>query len=272
MGNNSEIARDVSEGLEYIREHTELNNILLTGGDPLLLSTGRLEKIISQLREIEHVQIIRIGSKIPAFNPYRILNDTELLKMLEKYSTAEKKIYLMTHFNHPNELTEPAIRALNLMQKAGVVTANQTPLIRGINDDPEVLGELLNKLSYCGVPPYYVFQCRPTQGNKHLAIPIEKAYEIHEHAKTFCSGLAKRSRYTMSHSLGKIEIIGLTEKHVIFKFHRAAHPERKGYIAVYKRNPDAYWFDDYTEKTVDYLLQSINNDEPDLEYEADYSM
>jgi len=254
--NNNEISPDVTEGLNYIREHKELNNILLTGGDPLLLSTGRLENIIRQLREIDHVKIIRIGTKMPAFNPYRILNDSFLPKMLEKYSTHDKKIYMMVHFNHPRELTDEATRALHIIHKAGVELANQTPIISGINDSPEVLAELLDRLSFIGVPPYYVFQCRPTKGNKHLTVPVERAYEIHEQAKMRCSGLAKRSRFAMSHSMGKIEVLGLTEEHVVFKFHRAANPEDKAYIVIFKRNPNAYWYDDYKDMTNDYALDN----------------
>ena len=246
-----EVVRDVSEGLNYIREHPELNNILLTGGDPLVMSTSKLEKIISRLREIDHVQIIRLGSKMPAFNPYRILNDPSLLEMLEKYSTYDKKIYLMTHFNHPRELTEEAMNALHLIQKAGVVTANQTPLIHGVNDSPEVLADLMDTLSFIGVPPYYVFQCRPTQGNHHLAIPVERAFEIHEQAKMRGSGLSKRSRLVMSHTLGKIEVLGLTEEYSFFKFHRAANPTDKSYTVVFRRNPEAYWYDDYEDMLVD---------------------
>lgn len=256
MDSNEEISLDVTEGLNYIREHKELNNILLTGGDPLLLSTGKLENIIRQLREIDHVHIIRIGTKMPAFNPFRILTDPSLPEMLEKYSTQDKKIYMMVHFDHPRELTDEAVRAMHIIHKAGVVLANQTPIIRGINDSPEVLAELLDKLSFIGVPPYYVFQCRPTKGNKHLSVPVERAYEIHEQAKMRCSGLAKRARFAMSHSLGKIEVLGLTEEHVVFKFHRAANPENKAYIAIFKRNPDAHWYDDYKDMTSDYALDN----------------
>ena len=220
------------------------------------LPESEIEKIISQLREIDHVHIIRIGTKMPAFNPHRILNDPSFMEMLEKYSTPLKKIYIMTHFNHPRELTEEAVTALHLIQKTGAITANLTPLIRGVNDSSEVLGKLLDKLSFAGVPPYYVFQCRPTQGNKHLAVPIELGYEIHEQAKMRGSGLAKRSRFVMSHSLGKIEILGLTEKHVIFRFHRSAKLGDKGYIVVYKRNPGAYWYDDYTDKLTEYFMEN----------------
>ncbi|HUT63619.1 MAG TPA: KamA family radical SAM protein [Anaerolineae bacterium] len=256
MNLNDEVVRDISEGLNYIRTHKELNNILLTGGDPLLMSTRKLEKIIMQLREIDHVYIIRIGSKIPAFNPYRILNDPSLPEMLNKYSTPEKKIYLMTHFNHPRELTDEAMKAMHMMLKAGVILANQTPIIRGVNDSSEVLGDLFDALSFSGIPPYYVFQCRPTEGNKHLSVPVERGYIIHEQAKMRGSGLAKRSRFVMSHALGKIEVLGLSEDYICFRYHRAANSEEKEKFIVCKRNPEAYWFDDYTDMTEEYQMEN----------------
>ena len=260
MNANDEVVHDVTPGLQYIREHKELNNILITGGDPLLLSTKKLENIIRQLREIDHVQIIRIGTKMPAFNPYRILDDPSLAEMLGKYSLPDKKVYIMVHFNHPNELTDVAVRALHLLQKNGIVLANQTPIIRGVNDSSEVLGALFDKLSFIGVPPYYVFQCRPTQGNRHLAVPIEQAYVIHEQAKMKGSGLAKRSRFVMSHSIGKIEVLGMTGDLIIFRLHRAAKYGDKGYIIMFKRNPEAYWYDDYSEVISDYALNNPFHD------------
>ena len=243
---------DIPAALQYIGEHSEITNVLLTGGDPLILTTSKLENIIRQLREIEHVQIIRIGTKTPAFNPYRIIDDTDLLKMIEKYSTKEKKIYVMNHFMHPRELTNAAIKAVNLLQEAGAVLTNQNPLIRGVNDNPEVLAELFKKLSFIGVPPYYVFQCRPAVGNKTYTVPVEEAYDIFEQAKTQVSGLAKRAHFVMSHSSGKIEIIGKTEELVYFKYHRAAEDEDSGRFLAFKSNPNAYWLEDYDEVIQDY--------------------
>ncbi len=263
-----EVMRDITPGIEYIRNHPELNNILVTGGDPLLLSTNKLARIIRALREIDHVRIIRIGSKIPAFDPFRILDDPPLLELLETNSTWDRKIYLMTHFNHPRELTEPAMKALHMVQRAGVITTNQTPLIHGVNDNPTVLGELLDRLSYIGVPPYYVFQCRPTQGNRHLAVPVERAFEIHEQAKMMGSGLAKRSRLVMSHRLGKIEVLGMSDEHVFFRFHRSANPLEKAYTAVYRRNPEAYWYDDYEDMLVDRTMENPFIDESTVAEEA----
>jgi KamA family protein len=250
MDDNDEVVKDITDGLEYIREHPEITNVLLSGGDPLIMSTAKLKKIVRQVREIDHVQIIRIGTKMPAFNPFRIIDDPSLMKMFERYSTPDKRIYVMVHFNHPTELTPEAIECLGLLQNAGVITANQTPIIRGVNDDPDTLATLFKKCSFVGVPPYYAFQCRPTLGNKAYAVPIEEAFQIFESAKDSCSGLALRARYVMSHHTGKIEVLGLLNKHIILKYHRSADLDDSGRLMVFKRNPFAYWFDDYEEAVV----------------------
>lgn len=236
----------------YLKKHTEITNVLLTGGDPLTLSTPKLKNIIRQLSEIDHIRIIRIGTRVPVFNPYRITEDPDLLKMIKTYSTKSKKIYVMTHFVHPNELTDIAVEGVELLQKTGALMTNQMPLIRGVNDKPEVLAQILAKLSFIGAVPYYVFQCRPALGNKAYTVPIEEGYDIFERAKALVSGLAKRSRYVMSHSTGKIEIVGKTENRVYFKYHRAARDEDSGKFMVFKSNPKACWFDDYDEVIRDY--------------------
>ena len=247
MDENEEVTKDITEGLEYIREHPEITNVLLTGGDPMIMSTSKLAPIIQQIREIDHVKIIRIGTKIPAFNPYRILNDPSLHEMIRTYSTDEKKIYIMAHFNHPKELTAIAVKGLNRLMQSGAVVVNQTPLIKGVNDDPDILAELFNRLSFIGVPPYYVFLCRPTLGNEPFATPVEKGYEIFEEARSKCSGLAKRSRLVMSHETGKVEMVGMSGGQVFFKYNRSVDIENDGKFLVFDSNPDAYWFDDYEE-------------------------
>ncbi|MBT8506878.1 radical SAM protein [Methanomicrobiaceae archaeon CYW5] len=247
MRMNTEVARDLSQGLAYIRAHPEITNVLLSGGDPLFLSTRRLEAIIREVRAIEHVKIVRIGSRIPVTNPYRVMNDPSLLEMIRKFSTPEQRIYVVTHFVHPRELTDVAIEGLDLLQKAGAILANQTPLLRGINDNPSVLADLLRNLSFAGVAPYYIFQCRPTLGNRHFAVPVEEAYQIFEQAKSHCSGLAKRPVFAMSHRTGKIRTIGLDDECIYFKYHQAARREDIGKFMVFPRNPDAVWFDDYPE-------------------------
>ncbi|KQC11071.1 MAG: radical SAM protein [Methanolinea sp. SDB] len=261
MNDVDEIAKDYSAGIKYIQNHPEITNVLITGGDPLILATPRLEALIAQIRKIDHVQIIRIGSKMLAFNPYRILNDPALPDMIRRYSSPEKRIYIMAHFNHPREITPQAIEALDLLRDAGAIIVNQTPLLRGINSDPQVLAELFRKLSFIGVPPYYVFQCRPTLGNRLFEMPVEEAYEIFEKAKTGCSGLAKRARFVMSHASGKIEVVGKTEGSTFFKYHQAADPLDMGRFMVFRSNPDAYWFDDYTEQIDDYRVSGDEDED-----------
>ncbi len=256
MNENDEVTKDISEGLEYIKNNNEINNVLLTGGDPLVMSTSKLEPIIRQLREIAHVQIIRIGTKVPAFNPFRVLKDPSLLEMFKTYSTREKKIYVMAHFNHPRELTPEAIEGLNMLMDSGVSLVNQTPMVQGVNDDPEVLAELFSKLSYIGVPPYYVFLCRPTLGNETYSVPVERGYEIFEKSRTLCSGLAKRARLVMSHQSGKIEVVGLTEDQIFFKYARSADKDNNAKFLAFYRNPEACWFDDYKEALEEFSLFS----------------
>jgi len=256
MNDNDEVARDVSEGLEYIRKHTEINNVLLTGGDPLVLATFKLERILKALADIPHVRIVRIGTKMLAVNPYRIINDTDLLKLFEWFNEETgKKLYVMNHFNHPRELTKEARRAIALVQRTGTTQTNQTPILRGINDSPDTLKELLEELSFVGVPPYYVFQCRPTAGNKTYSTRIEETIDLVEAVRMKVSGLAARVRYVMSHESGKIEILGKTGELVFFRYHRAADPENAGRFMVFKRNPNAHWFDDYTNLVDEYRVE-----------------
>ena len=245
MGNERETVRDVSEGIDYIREHKEITDVLLTGGDPLTLETGQLESVLRQLREIEHVNIIRIGSKMLAYNPYRILNDKDLCYVLSRYSTPEKRIYLMAHFNHPRELTDVSREAAEALRKAGVIVVNQTPILNGINNEAETLTTLFRQLSFAGISPYYVFQCRPTTGNLFFQVPVEQSYEILQKSWQACSGLAKRARFVMSHATGKIEMVGKTAEHVFMRYHQSADPANIGKFMVFKSNPVARWFDDY---------------------------
>jgi KamA family protein len=242
---NDEVTHDVTEAVAYIQRHHEINNVLLSGGDPLIMSTGKLAHIIKQLREIEHVRIIRIGTKMTAFDPYRILNDPSLLEMLSQYSLPDRKIFVMAHFNHPRELTEPALKGLQLLQKAGAITVNQSPLIRGVNDKPEIIAELFGKLSFNGVVPYYLFLCRPTAGNEPYMVPVERALEIFQEARRHLAGLAKQARLCMSHRTGKIEVVGRMDNKIVFRYHRAPNPLDCGRMMIFDSDPAAGWLDDY---------------------------
>jgi len=256
---SDEVSKDVSQGIAYIREHTEVNNVLLTGGDSLMRSTKALAGIIEQLAAIDHVSAVRLGTKMPAFNPWRIIDDPDLLALISGYSRGRRRLYMMVHFNHWRELTEPAVEALSLVQRAGAIVCHQTPLIRGVNDDPGDLAKLFSQMALVGATPYYLFQCRPTLGNQTFAVPVEESYIILERARARCSGLAKRARFVMSHARGKIEIVGMDDQKVYMKFHRAPRIPTRGRFMVFERNPEAYWLDDYTEPLVTIRLPELSS-------------
>jgi len=244
MNENDEASKGLCEGVDYIGAHPEITNVLLTGGDPLLLSTRRLTETIAALREIEHVEIIRIGSKMTAFNPMRVLDDPALVDMFSTYSTPYKRIYVMNHFDHPRELTDVAIQAIDRLIRAGVIMTNQCPMIAGINDHAEILSELFGRLASIGCPQYYVFQGRPTAGNDPYKVPIVCGWEIFREALRHGAGLARRARFVMSHETGKIEVLAVDERHIYLRYHRAKDANLRGRFLVYKRNDDAHWLDD----------------------------
>lgn len=170
--------------LDYIRQHKDIRDVILSGGDPLTLSTHRLEEIIAKLRRIEHVEIIRIGTRFPVVLPQRI--DDELCAMLSKYGP----IWVNTHFNHYREITPEAAIACDRLLRSGVPVNNQTVLLRGINDSLETQMKLCQGLLKIKVRPYYLFQCDEVQGTEHLRTPIEIGIKIMEGLVGYTSGLA----------------------------------------------------------------------------------
>lgn len=238
-----ETMSDVRDGLAYIAKHPEINNVLLTGGDPLILATPKLKMIIERLREIEHVKIIRIGSKMPAFNPMRIYEDPALLDVIRANSNEEKRIYVMAHVSHPKEITTEMRKAIKALHEANAIIVNQTPVLRGINDDPVVLADLLDQLSWACVTPYYFFINRPVAGNKSFVLTLEKAYRVVEEAKARTSGLGKRIKLVMSHTSGKIEILAIEDGKAYLKYHQSRDGEY-GKLMVLNYPATASWFDD----------------------------
>ena len=237
--------RDYMPALEYVRDHPEVTDVLLTGGDPLILSTARIKEVIRQIMEIKHVGIIRIGTKMPVYNPFRITGDQELISLVREVSGGGKKIYIMAHINHPGEISSESVRAIRMFQQAGAAVVNQTPVIEGVNDDQATMADLFRRLSFMGVSPYYVFQCRPTIGNYIYSVPVERSFRIFQNAFKKCSGLAKRARFIMSHSSGKVEVVGLTKENIFMRYHQAANPGDYDKFLVSRSNPHARWLDDY---------------------------
>jgi lysine 2,3-aminomutase len=174
----------IDEMLAYVRDTPGVRDVLLSGGDPLTLSTQRLEYIVAKLREIEHVEIVRYGTSIPVVLPQRVTD--ELLSMSKKY----QPLWINTHFNHPKELTAESRRSLARLADAGFVLGNQTVLMRGVNDCPFVMKELVQRLVENRVRPYYMYQCDLSQGISHFRTSISRGIEIMEHLRGHTSGFA----------------------------------------------------------------------------------
>lgn len=174
----------VDAAIEYIRNTPQVRDVLLSGGDALLLSDDKLESIISRLRAIPHVEIIRIGSRTPVVMPQRITDN--LVNMLKKYHP----IWLNTHFNHPNEITRESREACERMANAGIPLGNQSVLLRGINDCPHVMTDLVHGLVKIRVRPYYIYQCDLSMGLEHFRTTVSKGIEIIEALRGHTSGYA----------------------------------------------------------------------------------
>ncbi len=174
----------ILKGINYIKNNRQVRDVLLSGGDPLMLPDDYLEWILTELRKIPHVEIIRIGSRIPVVLPYRITYS--LVEMLKKHHP----IWLNTHFNHPRELTHSAREALRRLADAGIPLGNQSVLLAGINDCPRIMKKLNQKLVQNRVRPYYLFQCDLSEGLSHFRTPIGKGIEIVESLVGHTSGLA----------------------------------------------------------------------------------
>jgi lysine 2,3-aminomutase len=170
--------------IEYLRAHTEIRDVIISGGDPLTMNDEKLEYLLSSLRSIKHIEMLRIGTKVPVMLPQRITK--ELVTMLHKYHP----LYMSLHFTHPSELTEETKRACEMLADAGIPLGSQTVLLKGINDNPVVMRSLMQKLLAIRVKPYYLYQCDPIPGSSHFRTTVEKGIEMIENIRGHTSGYA----------------------------------------------------------------------------------
>ncbi len=185
VGNADKISmKELESAFKYIEKHTEIRDVIMSGGDPLMLTDTMLEKILKRLRSIQHVEIIRIGTKMPCVLPHRIT--PKLVEIIKKYHP----IYINTHFNHPWEITPESTKACAMLADAGCPIGNQAVLMKGVNDDPEVMKELLLKLLKIRVKPYYLFMADETKGTRHFKTSIQTGLDIIYKLRGNISGLA----------------------------------------------------------------------------------
>ncbi len=242
---DDETADNVAEMAAYVNAHSEISNILISGGDAFVNSNQVIAQYLEHFTPIPHLDLIRFGTRTPVVLPERIYDDHELLDILKTY-TQKKQIYVVTQFNHPKELTDHARKAVKTLLDAGVIVKNQTVLLKGINDSSHVLGALLKDLTKCGAVPYYIFQCRPVSGVKsQFQVPLMQGYEIVEGAKDMQNGQGKCIRYAMSHVTGKIEILGpVSQNEMLFKYHQAKYAKDYGRIFTGEMTPGQAWLEE----------------------------
>jgi len=177
-------ARRLQQVTDYLLAHPEISDVIVSGGDPLTMPTEAIEVVLSSLRSVESIQVIRIGTRVPVVLPMRIT--AELVEMLRKYHP----LWINTHFNHPNELTPEAIAACSRLADAGIPLGNQTVLLRGVNDSPQIIEQLCRGLVHMRVRPYYLYQCDLVHGVEHFRTPLSRGIEIIEYMRGRVSGIA----------------------------------------------------------------------------------
>ena len=238
---------DCNEVAAYIRKHPEVNNVLLSGGDAFLMPTEKITEWLQAMTELDQLDFIRFGTRTPVTFPQRILMDPELVEQLSTFGK-KKQIYVVTHFNHPREFTEESKAAVKALQRAGVVLKNQTVLMRGINDDPAVLADVLRGASAQGIVQHYIFQCRPVTGVKsRFQVPLREGLRIVSEANKRQNGLGKVADYTMSHVTGKIRILGEAEDgKLMFQYKQAKDPARIGKIFSHDVGEETWLPEDLT--------------------------
>ncbi|MDG2335420.1 MAG: KamA family radical SAM protein [Myxococcota bacterium] len=191
--------RELEVALDWIAETPEIRDVLLTGGDPLIFSDDRLDWLLGRLRAIPHVELIRLGTRLPVTLPHRVTD--ALCRMLERHHP----IWVNTHFNHPKEITEPAAEACLRLVAAGIPVGNQSVLMRGINDDPATMKTLCEQLVRIRVRPYYCYQAQLLEGTGHFRVPIERGMEIFSALRGRTSGFAI-PRYVLDTPHGKVPL------------------------------------------------------------------
>jgi len=172
---------DIKKGIQYVASHEDIRDVLISGGDPLLIPNNRLDEILGKLTEIEHLGLIRIGTRVPCVWPQKIIEDKELIEVLRKHTPRSLKnpqLYINTHFNHPKEITDESYQAIKILRELGIPIGNQTVLLKGVNDDTDVMRDLVHSLGTMGVRPYYLYYADLVEGTGHFRTAVSKGKEV----------------------------------------------------------------------------------------------
>jgi len=242
--------------VNYLRHNKGVSDLLLTGGDPMVLNSKQLGKYLDTIASdpaLDHVQTIRIGSKSLAYWPYKYVTDDDaddMLRLLERVQRSGKHVSLMAHFTHPNELKTPVVReAIRRIRSTGTQIRCQAPLTNHINNDPEVWATMWREQVKLGMVPYYMFVERDTGAKQWFGVPLERALEVYHGAVQQLSGLARTARGpSMSCTPGKVHVLGIEEvggeKVFVLKFLQGRNPAWTDRVFFAQYDPKAAWMDD----------------------------
>lgn len=242
---NDKTVENFQNAAKYIKEHKEITNVIISGGDPMMLPTKVIGKMLEALKDIDHVNYIRIGTRTPVVFPLRYFDD-ELIKLLRDFNK-HKTLYIPTHFNHANEITDLSTEAVKRIRSAGITVNNQTVFLKGVNDNVQALKNLMNGLVRIGVNPYYLYQCMPvSRVRHHFQVPLKRGVDIVSEAKRGLDGYAKRFKFIMGHDIGKIEICGRKDDILVMsQIHcRPEHPREASRILMGHLTENAGWLED----------------------------
>ena len=233
---------------DYIADHPEITNVVISGGDPMLMKTSVLKRMLDALRKIDHLNYVRIGTRAPVVFPMRLFED-ELIDYLADFNK-DKALYVPTHFNHAKEITPEATEAVARVRSAGITVNNQSVLLRGVNDSVEALSDLMNGLLKIGVNPYYLYQCMPvSRVRHHFQVPLKEGVDMVDEARRHMDGYAKRFKFIIGHDIGKLEICGrVGDKLLLKQIHARAGDEKEASrILVRQLTETGGWLDDLPE-------------------------
>ncbi|RUS49156.1 hypothetical protein [Cohnella sp. AR92] len=235
---------DLSDAMSYIRSHKPINHVHLAGSDCFRLPRGRLEEIVASLRQIDHVQMIRLHSRVPISEPSRINGNKALLDLIGLHSKPGKSIYMMVKIRHPKEITDEVIAAFRALHEAGANLIAEIPMLRGENDSADTLSQLMNLLTRASVIPYQFILERPAQGQEEQALDLARAYRLTEAVKTRTMGLGRRIRLSLVRTDGLMEVLAVEDGKAYIKWHSSPE-EVGGRFLIVDADKQSLWADDW---------------------------
>ncbi len=245
---NGKTVHNFQKAAQYVASHPEITNVVISGGDPLMLPTKVLRQMLTALQDIDHLRFVRIGSRAPVSYPIRFFDD-ELIDLLAEFNS-QKALFIPTHFNHPNEISTVAAEAVSRIRNTGVTVNNQAVLLKGVNDDEQTLVDLMNGLLRIGVSPYYLYQCMPvSRVRHHFQVPLKRGVDLVDKARQQMDGYAKRFKFIIGHNIGKLEICGrIGDKLILKQIHaRTGHNKEISRLLVRQLTETGGWLDDLAE-------------------------